>query len=89
MKDNKNLKSFEEFNENLNISDVNESQNLKLPNKSGWFWVLIDGYDEPTPCWYMDDEQCFLPAGLGDSSSMGIYEDEIVKVGPEIIVPDF
>ena len=75
--------------ENFNISDVSESQNQKLPNKSGWFWVLIEGYDEPTPCWYMDDSQCFLPGGLGDSSSMGIYEDEIEKVGPEIIVPYF
>ena len=89
MKDLKHIKRFNESEENLNISDVSDSQNQKLPNKSGWFWVLIDGYDEPTPCWYMDDLQCFLPGGLGDSSSMGIYEDEIEKVGPEIVVPNF
>ena len=64
----------------LNIDDVSDSQNKKLPNKSGWFWVLIDGYNKPTPCWYMNDLQCFLLGGLGDSSSMGIYEDEIEKL---------
>lgn len=89
MKDNKHIQSFNEHQENLNISDVSGSQNQKIPNKSGWFWVLIGGYDEPTPCWYMDDEKCFLPGGMGDSSSMGIYEDDIEKVGPEIIIPNF
>jgi len=89
MKDNKHIQSFNEHQENLNISDVSDSQNKKLPTKSGWYWVLIDGYDDPTPCWYMDDLECFLPGGLGDSSSMGLYKDDIEKVGPEIEVPIF
>jgi len=37
----------------------------------------------------MSQLKCFLPAGLGDSSSMGIYLDEIVKIGPEINEPLF
>jgi len=89
MKDKGHIQSFNEHQENLNISDVSDSQNQKLPTKSGWYWVLIDGYDTPTPCWYMDDLNCFLPGGLGDSSSMGLYEDDIEKVGPEIEVPIF
>lgn len=60
-----------------------------FPIKTGWYWVLINGYDTPTPCWYSEGDNYFLPAGLGDSSSTGIFEDEIIKVGPEIIVPDF
>jgi hypothetical protein len=64
-----------------------------LPLKDGWYWILIDGYETPTPCWFMKGREpkdsCFLPGGLGDSSSMGIYIDEIVKIGPEIIVPEF
>lgn len=63
-----------------------------LPKESGWYWILIDGYNSPTPCWYdYDDdvleESCFLPAGMGDSSSMGIYYDDIVKVICEIEEP--
>lgn len=61
----------------------------KLPNKSGWFWVLLLDDDDPIPCWYMHDLECFLPGGMGDSSSMGIFEDEIEKIGPKIIVPIF
>ena len=43
---------------------------LNWPTKSGWYWVLLDGYDSPTPCWYKhdpydaDDERCFLPGGM-------------------------
>lgn len=67
--------------------------NLQFPAKEGWYWVLIDGYTNPTPCWFMYDENpnecCFLPGGMGDSSSFGLYADDIVKVGPEITVPKF
>jgi hypothetical protein len=60
-----------------------------LPNKNGWFWVLIDGYTNPTPCWYMYTLECFLPGGMGDDSSNGLYIDDIEKIGPEIIEPKF
>ena len=64
-----------------------------IPSKSGWYWILISGYSEPTPCWfsYNDDiDDCyFLAGGIGDKSSSGIYLDEIKKIGPEIIVPKF
>jgi hypothetical protein len=67
--------------------------NAQFPTKSGWYWVLINGYDNPTPCWFMysvdPDDQCFLPGGMGDSSSMGLYADDIERVGPEIIQPNF
>ena len=26
-----------------------------LPKSDGWFWILIDGYEDPTPCWYNYD----------------------------------
>ena len=61
----------------------------QLPEKDGWYWVLLEEYETPTPCWYMKQSECFLPAGMGDSSSMGIYLDDIQKIGPEIIVPKF
>jgi len=65
-----------------------------LPKSDGWFWILIDGYEDPTPCWYNYDgdepnHSYFLPGGMGDSSSMGIYMEDIEKIGPEIIVPFF
>jgi hypothetical protein len=68
-----------------------------LPEKSGWYWVLIDGYDSPTPCWFSrvdnwndpDGDSYFLPGGMGDSSSMGLYIDDLEEIGPEIIVPKF
>ena len=65
-----------------------------LPSKSGWCWVLIDGYDDPTPCWFSLDKDdpdysYFLPGGMGDGSSNGVYLDDIEKIGPEIIVPIF
>jgi len=71
-----------------------EQKNLKYPEKSGWYWVLIDGYDSPTPCWFAYDSRDpkyshFLPAGLGDSSSMGLYLNDLVKIGPEITEPKF
>ena len=70
------------------------AKQLTLPTKSGYYWVLIEGYDEPTPCLFSvlgknenEDDACFLPGGMGDSSSNGVYLDE--KIGPEIIVPKF
>lgn len=60
-----------------------------LPNKPGWYWILTKARTEPMPCWYDSQLQCFLPAGLGDSSSMGIYEEDIERIGPEIIEPTF
>ena len=67
----------------------------ELPKKSGWYWVLIEGYDTPHPCWFSrvdqwnnpEKDSYFLPGGLGDASSMGIYLDEIEKIGPEIEEP--
>jgi len=59
-----------------------------LPSKSGWFWIFTIYDDSPIPCWYMEDCECFLPAGLGDSSRNGIYINDIEKIGPEIIEPD-
>lgn len=63
------------------------------PVKNGWYWVLFEGYDSPHPCWFMkgDDEEdnCFLPGGMGDSSSCGVYADDIEKIGPEIIEHKF
>jgi len=77
-----------------NVVTLNFHINMKtFPNKSGWYWILIDGYYSPTPCWFdlrdNSEDNCFLPGGLGDSSSMGIYINEITSIGPEIIVPKF
>lgn len=64
-----------------------------FPQKSGWYWVLLDGYECPTPCWFVkaqqSDDDCFIPAGLGDTSRDGIYAEDIDRVGPEIIEPEF
>jgi hypothetical protein len=60
-----------------------------MPKKDGWFWVLLMDYDHPIPCWYNVEGGYFLPGGLGDSSSAGIFEDEVDKVGPEIHQPTF
>jgi hypothetical protein len=97
----KHIKTQQELNEaseNLNISDVSGSQNQKLPQKSGWYWIMIKGYKKPTPCWYMgpdsfysyeEGDENFLPGGIGDSSSNGIYMDYIERIGPEIEQPNF
>jgi hypothetical protein len=83
---------------NLLKEDSNTEDNKQLPEKSGWYWVLIKGYKKPKPCWYMgpdsfysyeEGDECFLPGGVGDSSSMGVYIDEVEKIGPEIEVPEF
>ena len=68
---------------------------LELPKKDGWYWVLIDGWDTPTPCWFSrndryndpEGDSYFLPGGMGDSSSTGLYIDDLSKIGPEIIEP--
>lgn len=60
-----------------------------------YYWVQFKGYatDNPIPCYFMKDidpdDSCFLPGGMGDSSSMGVYADEISKIGPKIEVPIF
>ena len=69
-------------------------EKLELPIKDGWYWVLIKGYEIGTPCWFSksddeEDDSYFLAGGMGDSSSSGIYADEIEKIGPEIIEPKF
>lgn len=65
---------------------------IVLPNKDGWYWIQIGGYiDGPEwfPCWFVKDSECFLPGGMGDDSSNGIYiDDDILQVGPEIIEPN-
>lgn len=71
-----------------------KEKKLKYPVKSGWYWVLIEGYDSPTPCWFdynnrIPEDSFFLPAGLGDSSSTGLYLEDLEKIGPEIIEPKF
>ena len=72
--------------------------NKMLPQKSGWYWILIKGYNTPTPCWYMgpdsfysyeEGDECFLPGGMGDASRNGIYLDDIQKIGPQIEAPIF
>ena len=59
-----------------------------------YYWVLFLGYRKPTPCYfyksnYEPESSCFLPGGMGDTSSNGVYADDIAKIGPEIIVPKF
>ena len=84
--------------ENNRIKKFNDNENQKIPQKSGWYWILIKGYNTPTPCYYMgpdsfysykEGDECFLPGGIGDSSRNGVYMDEIEKIGPEIEVPNF
>lgn len=72
-------------------------ESVSLPSEGGWYWVLLEGYDHPTPCWYVPEtkrgyetyDYYFLPGGIGDRSSMGIYLDDIKRIGPKIDVPDF
>jgi|APCry1669192269_1035402.scaffolds.fasta_scaffold00806_14 hypothetical protein len=66
----------------------------KFPTKSGWFWVKIQK-NYIVPC-YFDyninyiDSLYFLPGGLGDGSSNGLYEDDFEEFyEEEIIQPKF
>jgi len=82
------LKTFTEHLESVS------TDKLILPTKNGWYWVLLDGWNTPTPCWYYYDENdendsYFLPGGMGDESRDGVHINEIEKIGPEIIVPNF
>jgi hypothetical protein len=70
---------------------INQTKDLK---HGKYYWVLLEGYNEPTPCYfyksnYEPERSCFLPGGLGDTSSMGVFLDDIKKILPEIIVPIF
>ncbi len=67
-----------------------------MPTNDGWYWILLDGYYDSgsgttrwVPAWYSEDGGYFLPGGMGDSSSCGLFADDVVKVGPEIIEPKF
>lgn len=62
---------------------------INLPDHDGWYWVLLEGWEIPVPCWYSVQGEYFLPGGMGDSSSTGVFTDDITKVGPEIMVPEF
>lgn len=67
---------------------------LNWPKSDGWYWVKFEGYNTPNPCWFVldtenEDDSYFLPGGLGDSSSSGVYIDDIDEIGPEIIEPKF
>jgi len=67
---------------------------ISLLKDNSWYWVLIKYDTTPTPCWFSKDrydinDSYFLPGGMGDSSSMGLYISEIDRVGPEIIEPKF
>lgn len=68
---------------------MSEEIELILPEKDGWYWVILDGDESGTPCWFMKDAKCFIPAGLGDASRYGIDVSDIDAIGPEIIEPEF
>ncbi len=75
------------------FSESNEEK-LNWPTEEGWYWILINGYRTPTPSWFTpprdeEDSPYFLPGGMGDSSSMGLYENDVQKIGPKIIEPKF
>lgn len=66
-----------------------------LPKKDGWYWIKSKySYDKrPIACYYQynnlePEASYFLPGKVGDSSSNGIYMDDIVKIGPEIQEPN-
>ena len=61
--------------------------NKELPKENGWYWIESNG--EKIPCWFMSDLECFLPGAMGDSSSTGMYLEDIDKIGPQIIEPNF
>jgi len=58
MKDNKHIQSFNDMNSELS-KETSDSQNKKIPAKSGWYWILITGYNNPTPCYYMGPDSFY------------------------------
>lgn len=74
--------------------EESENKTIVFPLKKSWYWILIIGYTNPTPCWFgyeatdQEEYKCFLPGGMGDSSSTGIYIQDIEKIGPEIVEPN-
>ena len=78
------INSFIIFNK---IEEKNELPEKELPEKDGWYWIESNG--EKIPSWFMSNLECFLPGGMGDSSSTGMYLEDINKIGPPIIEPKF
>ena len=66
---------------------------ITVPTKDGWYWIKYYEGGGWFPAWLSQDinkgvdEPYFLVGGLGDSSSAGLYMDEIIKIGPEITEP--
>ena len=73
---------------------MGKNKKIELPEKNGWYWIRMKGYNIGTPCWFSkdiddEDDSYFLAGGMGDSSSAGIFIDDIETIGPEIIEPEF
>ena len=87
MKDLKHIKRFNESDENLNISDVSESEKIE----EGWYWILPINSDEPIPCYYLPDYDGFIIGGIdnakyiADVIKIDYYEHEIKKIGKKIM----
>lgn len=73
---------------------MKKKKKIEIPTKTGWYWIVIVGWATPIACWFYynenePDESYFLPGGVGDESSNGVYIEDVEKIGPEIIQPDF
>ena len=71
---------------------MEKTKQITVPTKDGWYWIKY--YDGGWfPAWLSQDinkgvdEPYFLVGGLGDSSSAGLYMNDIIEIGPEIIEP--
>jgi hypothetical protein len=55
--------------------------------EKAWYFIQLDGYDKEDliPAQYLCE--CFLPAGLGDTSRDGIAIEEVVAISEEIPQP--
>lgn len=73
---------------------------MTLPKETGWYWILLQGYDFPVAallCKYTEysshtgyiEKGFFLVGGLGDESRDGIYLKDIERIGPKIEEPKF
>jgi len=52
----------------------------------GWHWISLEDIEpDYIPCYFTGN--CFLPAGLGDESSMGIRLDEVKIISEQIFPP--